>query len=352
MKVNKLVLGVSLVALTIVTATPANAASAVAGTSIVNNVTVDYKVGGFAQTQLSASNSFVVDRKISVVVAEVGNSTTTVSPGQTSAVTAFTVTNSSNASLDFGLTSANRNGGTAAHGGTENFDVTNIKMYVDTNGNGTYDAGTDQQVTYLDEIIPDAVVTVFVVADVPLGRATGDIAGVRLTATAEAGGSVGTQGAVVTQTVGANTAAMDTVFADTSTANGNTALDGAAFAEDDYTVLSAAVSATKTSVIISDPINGSTNPKMIPGATVEYCIAVANAAGGTSATNVVVTDPLPSQTTYDSVFGIKLNGTVTGTTCKPDGVAGGSFASGTVSGTISTLTAGDTRTLVFRVTIN
>ena len=348
---NKIAAGVSLAALTLGTATPADAASTPAGSSIVNNVTVDFKVGGVSQNQISASNSFVVDRKVNVVVAEVGSGTTSVSPGQSAAVTTFTVTNSTNATLDFGLAAANRSGGTAAHGGTDNFDVSNIKMYVDTNGNGTYDAGTDQQVTYLDQVAADDVVTVFVVADIPLGGSTADVAGVRLTATADDGSTAGSQGAVLTQTVGADTAGMDTVFADTN-ANGNIASDGISFAEDDYTVLGAAVTASKTSRVISDPINGTTNPKMIPGATVEYCIAVANASGSATATNVVVTDPLPAQTTYDSTFGIKLNGTVTGVTCNADGVAGGTFSSNTVSGTIASLVAADTRTVVFRVTIN
>ncbi len=54
------------------------------------------------------------------------------------------------------------------------------------------------------------------------------------------------------------------------------------------------VTATKTSRLISDPVNGTTNPKMIPGAIVEYTITVNNA--GTSpidANTVVVSDPLP-----------------------------------------------------------
>jgi uncharacterized repeat protein (TIGR01451 family) len=348
---TRIAAGVSLAALALGAGTPAHAASTPAGSSIVNNVTVDFKVGGVSQNQVSASNSFVVDRKVNVVVAEVGNATTTVSPGQSAAVTTFTVTNATNATLDFGLAATNRSGGSAAHGGTDNFDVSNIKMYVDTNTNGTYDAGTDQQVTYLDQIAADAVVTVFVVADVPLGRPTGDVAGVRLTATADDGTAAGSQGAVLTQTAGANTAGMDTVFAD-SNANGNTAGDGIGFAEDDFTVLGANVSATKTSKVVSDPVNGSTNPKMIPGATVEYCIAIANASGGAAASNVVVSDALPSQTTYDSTFGIKLNGTVTAGNCNADGVAGGTFSSNTVSGTIATVSAADTRTVVFRVTIN
>jgi hypothetical protein len=87
---------------------------------------------------------------------------------------------------------------------------------------------------------------VFVVADVPLGRATGDVAGVRLTATAAEATAAGSLGSTVTQTSGANTAGVDTVFADTN-ANGNVARDGIHFAEDDYTILAAALTATKTS---------------------------------------------------------------------------------------------------------
>ena len=160
-----------------------------------------------------------------------------------------------------------------------------------------------------------------------------------------------TLGATVTQTSGANTSAVDTVFAD-STAGGNVLRDGIHFAEDDYTVLAAALTATKTSRVISDPFNNTTNPKMIPGAVVEYCIAVANAAGSATATGINVSDELPTETTYDSAFGILLNGTVTGSTCNDDGTSGGSYSGGVVSGTLSDIAAGVTRTLVFRVSVN
>lgn len=348
---QRLLASASVLAAAAIGAGPALAAGTASGSTITNNVSVDYQVGGVSQTQVTASDSFTVDRKINLTVAEVGSTTTTVSPGQTSAVTAFTVTNSSNAALDFNLAATQFVGGTGPHGGTDNFDVTGVTIYADTNTNGSYDAGTDTAITYLDQIAADATRTVFVVANVPLGRATGDVAEIRLTATAREATAAGSLGATITETAGANTAGVDTVFADTN-ANGNTARDGIHFAEDDYTVLAAALSATKTSRIISDPFNLTTNPKMIPGATIEYCIAVANAAGGATATNIAVSDTLPATTTYDSTFGIRLNGTVTSGTCNADGTAGGGFASGTVSGTLSNIAAGNTRTLVFRATVN
>jgi hypothetical protein len=333
------------------TATPAFAAGTTAGSTITNNVTVSFQVGGVNQNSVTASNSFTVDRKVNFTVAEDGASTTQVSPGQLAAVTTFVVTNTSNAPLDFALAATNRAGGTAEHGGTDNFDVSNLRLYQDTNNNGSYDSGTDTLITYLDQVAADASVRVFVLADVPLGRSTGDVAGVRLTGTASEATAAGSLGTTVTQTAGANTAGVDTVFADTN-ANGNTARDGIHFDEDDYTILAANLTATKTSRVISDPLNGTTNPKLIPGAVVEYCISVANAAGSASATNVAISDTLPGTTAYDAAFGVKVNGTVTSGVCNADGAIAGAHASGVVSGTIPSVAAGDVRTVLFRVTIN
>lgn len=341
---------VSLCVLAGLATTPAHASGVTAGSTITNTATVNYNVGGVAQTQISASDTFTVDRKINVTVTEVGSTTVSVSPGQVAAVTTFSVTNLSNATLDFALTASQQTGGAGAHSNTDNFDMTNMKIYVDTNNNGTFDAG-DTQVTYLDELAADASKTVFVVADVPLGRVTGDVAVDILTATGREGGSAGTQGAALVQTTGANTSGMDTVFADGAGAT-DTARDAAFSAKDDWTVLAAALTVTKVSSIISDPLNGTSNPKMIPGSVVQYCITVKNAAGGAAATNVAVSDLLPTTTTYQSSTGILVNGTVTGSACNADGTAGGAFTSGTVTATIPTVAAGDARTVVFRVTVN
>ena len=326
------------------------AAGTTAGSTITNNVSVSYSVGGVAQTAINASNSFTVDRRITLTVSEPGNATTTVAPGQTAAVTTFLVTNTSNDTLDLGLSIAQPAGGTAAHGGTDNFDVTGGGLFVDTNGNGVYDAGTDTAVTYLDEVAADASRTVFYVANIPVGQANASVAGVTLTAQARVAGTAGTQGAVYTETTGANTAGVDTVFADTAGAT-DAARDGQFSARDDYTVAAALLTTAKTSRVISDPQNGTTNPKFIPGAVVEYCISVANAAGGATATGVGISDPVPANTTYDSTFGIFVDATVTAGVCSA-GTAGGSFAAGTVSGTLTNIPASTTRGLYFRVTVN
>jgi uncharacterized repeat protein (TIGR01451 family) len=53
----------------------------------------------------------------------------------------------------------------------------------------------------------------------------------------------------------------------------------------------------KTVSVTSDPINGTTNPKNIPGAQVLYTLRVTNSGAGTVDNNtVVITDPIPANT--------------------------------------------------------
>lgn len=350
---NRLLAAVGLAALSAGLGTgPAHAAGTLAGQTITNTVTVNFQVGGIAQTAQTGSNTVTVDRKVVLTVTGAAT-TTTVSPGQVNAVTAFQVTNSSNDTLDLQLSAVNQAGGTAAHGGTDVFDVSNLTYYIDTNANGVYDAGTDTQITWLDEIAPDTTKTVFVLSDMPLSATNTQVSGVVLTARAEAGGAAGTQGALLTATAGANTAGVDTVFADAAGAT-DAASDGAFSARGDYTVAAAVLSVNKYSTLISDPINGTTNPKAIPGAVVEYCLAVANSAGAATASGLALSDPLPATVTYNSAFGILLNATVSGSTCS-GGTAGGTYVATptpTVSGTLNNLAGGAASALRFRVTIN
>lgn len=344
---------IGLASLSSVAATPAFAAGTTAGTTITNTATVDYQVGGVTQGQQSASNNFTVDRKINLLVEEVGTVTTNVVPGQTNAVTTFQLTNSSNEILDFALVASQIVGGTASHGGTDTFNADNVRIYRDNTATGTvgsWDAGDTLITAYVDELVVDTAIRLFVVSDIPAGLANNAVAGVTLRATAREGGLAGTQGAAITETTGANTAGKDTVFADIAGVAGDVARDGSHSDNDDYTVQTATLTVTKTSRVISDPFNNTTNPKLIPGAVVEYCIAVAN-SGGAAATSVVINDPVPGQLTF-SAGTILLGGTVTSGTCDFNGTAGGSYTAPNVSGTIASIAAGAASTLVFRATVN
>ncbi len=59
-----------------------------------------------------------------------------------------------------------------------------------------------------------------------------------------------------------------------------------------------ALSVAKTVSVLNDPINGGSNPKAIPGATMVYSITVSNTGPGSiSADSTVITDPVPANLT-------------------------------------------------------
>ena len=103
----------------------------------------------------------------------------------------------------------------------------------------------------------------------------------------------------------------------------------------------AVLGVTKVSTLISDPTNGATNPRAIPGAVMEYCILVQNPGSGT-ATNVIGTDTIPAALTY--LAGSMASGASCGgaTTAEDDDAAGADETDpygASVSGTVLTATA-------------
>ena len=113
-----------------------------------------------------------------------------------------------------------------------------------------------------------------------------------------------------------------------------------------------AVSVIKSSTVLSDPVNGTTNPKLIPGAQVRYCIAVTNPASNPTATSVTLSDPLGALPETYVAGSLRVNGTATGSSCNADVSVGGTFRWGSISATLSNIAAGSTRTAYFDVTIN
>lgn len=115
----------------------------------------------------------------------------------------------------------------------------------------------------------------------------------------------------------------------------------------------------KTSSIVSDPVNGTSNPKAIPGATMRYCLLVTN-NGSATATGINVADPLPAATTF--VAGSLRSGTscAGATTIEDDNATGadesdpfGASIGGTiVAATTPTLTPGNALAVAFNVTVN
>ena len=322
----------------------AHAAGTLSGTSISNLATLSYSVGGTAQTSIGSSaggntagagtaTSFVVDNKVNLSVLETGGAVTSVVPGTTNQVTTFTVTNSGNTAQGYTFAAANQSAASAVIAGTaDGIDVSNLRVFVDANANGTYDAGTDTA-TAIPTLAPDASATVFVLADIPAGASNGQQANVTLTATTT---TAGTATAVVA-TAGADTAGVDIVFADVATVESafvgtSAARDGQATARDAYRTTSAVISVAKTSQLVCDPFNGSAaDRKNIPSSIVRWTITISNAAGAAaSATLAQVTDTLNANTTFDPNLVTGAGAPATATSCTsasgaPEGVAGSGF---------------------------
>jgi uncharacterized repeat protein (TIGR01451 family) len=258
-----------------------------AGDTISNSAKVDYQVGGVGQPQItSLPATFTVDRKVLFTVAEVSLNATIVTPGQINQVTAFRVSNTGNASEGFQLTGANQSpAGATLFGKVDNQDMNSVRVFVDVNNNGVYDAG--DTATAINTLARDTSQIVFIVADTTNAFTNNQFANVTLTARAAVAGTSGATLEVnsATDTVGG---LPDVVIG----VAGNTASDF-----DQYEIRSAALVVAKTSTVIADPINcptgpascGANVPKAIPGATIQYTITVTN-NGQNAADLVSITD--------------------------------------------------------------
>lgn len=302
----------------------AYAVGTAANTTITNTATVNFTVGSVAQTAINSNAAtFLVDRKVNLNVA--AGSATTTSPGSTAQAVLYTVTNTGNDADNFTLTAANLTG--------DNFDVSNIKIYKD-NGDGVFNAASDTLVSAAVAFTADQSIKFFIVSDIPLTPTNGQSALVKLTATTG-----------YTASSGADTAGVDTVFADA----GN---DGTENANNTYNIATATLAVVKSSTIISDPIAGTTNPHAIPGAVIEYTVTVTNSSTTSAASAVTLTDSIPANTTYVA-SSMKLNATALSDAADADGGATTGSPVTSITVTAGTIPAsGGTATVKFRVTVN
>ncbi len=338
-----------------------------AGTPIHNKASISYSVGGTDQSVIISSptgnsdptlclaasdggasdcrTSFVVDHKVDLSVTAPG-ATTNVVPSASGAPTTitYTVSNDGNKSQDFSF-SPSQTGGFAAASCTA------------VPATATLAKDATQAVAVTCTIPNDTIV------------ANGDTSTIDLLATATG----------VVETTGAETPGTeDIVFADTkgtatdvggsntigdSIPGGGTYVDGDRNAKHSadatYTIVTADLSIQKTSAIISDPFNGTTNPKRIPGAVIEYTITVTNADGAADATHIVISDILQGDLTYQVAPGCvaPILPAIPNLTAPNSGdPLACSESGGTVSSSSFTLPGGsgaaNVVTLTFRATVN
>ena len=120
-------------------ATPAFAEGTRAGSLINNTATATFDNGGTPTTVNSNTVTLKVDEVLDVAVAARDGGDATVAAGSTGNVRSFTLTNTGNGAEAFVLSAVGQVGG-------NQFDPAITGIAVDLNGNGVYDAGTDQLV--------------------------------------------------------------------------------------------------------------------------------------------------------------------------------------------------------------
>jgi uncharacterized repeat protein (TIGR01451 family) len=372
--------GIGVTAVLLLLAQSALAVGTDEDTDINNMATVNYDVGGVGQQVIEsdpAGNSvpgagqgsfttFQVDRKIDFELLGPGANTIIV-PNETDAVLTFTLTNSGNDHQDFGFAVTNQGG--------DDFDMnettSTLRIFVDGNANGVYDAGVDTA-TFVDELAPDGATTatIFVVADAddptPIN---GWLATLELVVNAHDGNdgvTGGPIGALATDHSGVadDPAVVQNVFAEL----GNVNYDNAFEALGTYEVQSAALNVTKTSAVISDPFSTAPNWKAIPGAVVEYTLTIEN-TGATTAGNVSVSDTIDiANVTFntgqyangDADITVNALDVIAPGTCVADGDAtdGCTYDAGTGAVVLGiaapgvSIPAGQTAVFTYQVTIN
>jgi hypothetical protein len=264
------------------------------GTQIDNSASIDYEVLGATQgTITSTVASFRVDNRVDLTVASLGN--TNVAANQTGAAIGFTVTNTGNTEQGYLL---------EAVSGTTNIPMdTPVAIYIEDGTTVGFQSGEDTLYTggtNAGDLDPNGgtdQMTVYIVADAPAGATSGNTDTWWLRATTTDSGSV----TVTTNDTNPDIAmTVQNVLADAD-ADGAGAVDGLRdgrhAASGDFVVVAASLGVTKTHTVISDPINGTSNPKAIPGAIIEYTVNITNAAGGAMAENVTISDDLSALVT-------------------------------------------------------
>jgi uncharacterized repeat protein (TIGR01451 family) len=303
-----------------------------AGTTISNQASVDYVVGANSYTETSISTAILVSEVLDVAVDWQDASPVSVSAGALAQVLTFRLTNTGNGNEAFRLTNQSSLGG-------DDFDPlpSGAGIYLDVNGNDTYDPGTDDPYNpgFNDPALAaDASRTVFILSDILAGLPAGALGFSRLDAVAVSGGS-GTPGLLHANAGDGGIDAVD------GSSGGRAARLGR------YVVSNVSVSLLK-SAVVTDPGGGN---EPVTNATITYTILVTVSGAGT-AQNLVITDPIPTNTTYSPAT-LRLD--AIGLTDTADGDAGdvGGTTPGVVTVNLGPVAAGSpARTIEFQVTID
>jgi uncharacterized repeat protein (TIGR01451 family) len=310
------------------TASHAWAVGTLAGTPIANTATVNWSTGPGSSFTQSSTTTFVVDELVNVVVTVQSVSPVGVASPDTNRQITFLITNTGNGSDSYTLLLDPAQGG-------DQFDPTNARLFLDTNGSTVYEPGVDTlyQPGVNDPVIPaDGSRLVFALCDIPAARANGDLGITLMRATSKTGTGAGT---IV---IGGGDGGSDAVIG---------AGAGQSMVTAAYLVSDLQVSVVK-SAVVSD-IGGGNTPA--PGSTITYTLQV-SVTGTGNVTNLVITDPLPPFTSYVP-SSLLLNGTALSDAADADAGDFGGTVANRVTVTLGSVAGGSLpQTIRFAVTIN
>jgi len=286
-----------------------------AGTDINNTATLSYSAGGVAQpTKDSNVDSFKVDKKVDMVLVTSDTNQTEVTPGQEDRIINYEFRNEGNENQYFKFTVANLDNDKEAdyNSDKDNNQVNNLEIkctYKDADGNTQI---ADWATEFTIQVKQDTNATCQVRADIKDAKTPSntdgaedqDIMNVELLATAvtdSSGNTAETESANDTQDQ------VDVVLADgvsdgtlgsSDSGKGDTAKDAKEAARSGYRVVTPVVDVTKTSCVISDPVNDTTNPKRIPGAIIRYMFDIHNTGTG-NMSDANITDTISNNLSVD-----------------------------------------------------
>ena len=265
-----------------------------AGVNIQNTATVNFSVGGSAQTPVTSNTvQTTVDELLDVVVVDDTAGPVAVAAGEAGALLQFSVTNNGNGTEVFRIIADDA----VAEGG---FDPSLQQLYLESNGLPGLQPGSDT--AYVSgsgdpTIAEDETLVVYVASNIPLGLAQGDNGDVEVRAVAQ---TILDQ-AGLDDPDAAGWPAPGTSYAGVGDGGGaavvGTSHDIANLLmrrSGRYQVSDAVVSITKTAVAITDPFGGTS---LIPGTILTYQLDV-NVSGAGSAEGLVVTDVIPAELEY------------------------------------------------------
>lgn len=296
-----------------------------AATVINNKASVNYKIGGVPSAMESNTDSLTVHQIVGVDMTT-GISNAVVTCGETGHIHAFEVLNGGNGPDSFKLSAAVVNGTLSA-------------IYLDSNGSGAYEAGTDAiyNAGSNDPVLAaGASMSVFVMCDIAAEVPDGAAVEVELSVKSIRG----QEQPAGTLLPGAGIAGADGINTDVVVGpSGSVKRAMVRFVVADISVLM-----VKTAQIFDQ--YGRNDP--VAGATVRYTIT-ATATGSGTASNLAITDAVPANTSYLAGT-LKLNGA--SLTDDADGDAGETGA-GTVTVRLPDMTGSSpAQTIEFDVKID